>query len=139
LPVEYLKKEVIVAEKLELYRCNVCKMMIEVVLGGEGSLTCCNEPMVQLIANTVDASAEKHVPVVEIVGDEKIIRVGSTPHPMEEAHYIQFIEIISEAQNYVKRKYLHPHEKPEMELKCCCSDAFAAREHCNLHGLWANT
>lgn len=125
-------------EKLELYKCNVCGILVEVVFGGAGTLVCCNQDMELLKANTVDASVEKHVPVIEEHDEEKIIRVGSSPHPMEESHYIQFIEVISNDQNYVKRKYLHPGDEPAMKLKCACEHGFFARDLCNLHGLWSN-
>lgn len=124
--------------KLELYKCEVCGNLIEVVLPSYGTLVCCNEDMKLLVPNTVDASAEKHVPVIEVAGEEKTIRIGQTPHPMEETHYIQFIEAISTDNTYVKRKYLLPGDEPAMKLKCECKEGIKARELCNIHGLWAN-
>lgn len=123
--------------KLELYKCSICKQIVEVVLPGYGTLVCCDKDMDLMVANTVDASTEKHVPVIEVEGEEKTIRIGQTPHPMEDAHYIQFIEVISNDDRYVKRKYLFPHEEPMMKLKCKCEDGIKARELCNIHGLWS--
>ncbi len=124
--------------KLELYKCEVCGNLVEVVLASYGTLVCCSEDMKLLVPNTVDVAAEKHVPVIEINGEEKTIRVGQVPHPMEETHYIQFIEAISKDNTYVKRKYLLPGDEPSMQLRCDCKDGIKARELCNLHGLWAN-
>lgn len=126
-------------KKLELYKCDICKNIVEVVLEGEGTLVCCNESMTLMKANTTDASSEKHVPVIEEKGEEKTVRVGLTPHPMEDGHYIQFIEVISNDEKYIKRKYLHPHEEPMVRFKCECAEGFGARELCNLHGLWATS
>lgn len=123
-------------EKLELYKCNVCGNFVEVVLAGIGELVCCNEPMELQKANTKDAATEKHVPFFQKEDDELMIRVGSTPHPMEEEHYITFIEAISKDEKYVKRKYLHPGDAPELKLKCYDVHNLTAREFCNLHGLW---
>jgi superoxide reductase len=123
--------------KLELYKCNICGNLVEVVLSGVGTLVCCGEDMEKLAPKTFDEKAEKHVPVIEVKDEEVTIRVGQVPHPMEEAHYIQFIEAISEDNNYIKRKYLKPGDEPELKFKCNCSK-LSARELCNIHGLWAS-
>ena len=125
--------------KLELYKCNICNNMVEIVLNGYGKLVCCDQEMELLIPNIHDGAIEKHVPVVEDIEGGKVIKVGSAPHPMEPEHYIQFIEVISSDEKYVKREYLYPGEEPKMELKCNCAgkDIFA-RENCNIHGLWSN-
>ncbi len=125
-------------KKLELYKCKTCGNMVEVVLEGDGSLVCCGEDMQHLEAGTSDGATEKHVPAVEIMGTTKVVKVGAIPHPMEKEHYIEFIEVISNDERYVKRKYLHPDEEPEMILKCMAEDDFIAREHCNIHGLYSN-
>lgn len=125
-------------ENLDLYKCSLCGNLVEVVLTGSGTLICCGQEMELLKANTVDASAEKHVPVIEVDGEEKIIRVGQSPHPMEEKHYIQFIEVFSKDKKFIKRKYLCPGEEPMMKLKCGCKEPITAREMCNIHGLWSN-
>jgi superoxide reductase len=126
------------ANNLELYKCSVCGQIVEVVIAKQGILTCCNTKMELMNANTKEASAEKHIPVIEIKGEEKIVRVGAAPHPMEEAHYIQFIEVISKDKKNIKRKYLFPNEEAVMNLKCECSDDITIRELCNLHALWSN-
>ena len=124
--------------KLDIFKCNVCGNIVEVVLSGGGELVCCNQPMELVVPKTSVESGEKHVPVLEENADDKTVRVGSAPHPMEDGHYIQFIEVISKDQKWVKRKYLHPHEQPEMKFKCKCDKKFDAFAHCNLHGLWKN-
>jgi superoxide reductase len=84
-----------------------------------------------------DGMSEKHLPVVTIEGENKTIRVGSIPHPMEKNHYIVFIEAISPDKKYIKRKYLYPGDEPKLDLKSKCDyEKFTARELCNLHGLW---
>lgn len=124
--------------KLDIFKCNVCGNIVEVVLSGGGELVCCNQPMELVVPKTSVESCEKHIPVLEENRDDKTVRVGSMPHPMEDEHYIQFIEVISKDQKWVKRKYLHPHEQPEMKFKCKCDKKFDAFAHCNLHGLWEN-
>lgn len=117
----------------EIYKCNVCGNIVEVLHAGAGQPVCCGQPMQMLQENTVDASKEKHVPVVEKTSSGVKVKVGSVPHPMEEKHYIEFIEIISGGRVY--RKYLKPGDKPEAEFEVKSSDIIA-REYCNLHGLW---
>ncbi len=116
-----------------IYKCDVCGNMVEVVRAKDGELVCCGKPMVLLVANTVDASKEKHVPVIEKTATGVKIKVGSAPHPMEEKHYIEWIECI--ADGVVHRKYLKPGDAPEAEF-CVSAKQITAREHCNLHGLW---
>lgn len=124
-------------KKLEFYKCNICGNYVEVVLEGEGELVCCGQPMELQTPKTQDEEmrGEKHVPVVSKNGEELEVRVGSIPHPMEDEHYIQFIEVNSPDKRYVKRKYLYPHEEPVLKYKCHC-DKVEARELCNIHGLW---
>ncbi len=121
------------AERLEVYKCEVCGNIVEVFHGGAGELVCCNEPMKLLDENTVDAAREKHVPVVEKVEGGYKVTVGSTPHPMEEKHYIEWIELI--AGDAVYRKHLNPGEAPEASF-AIDADGVTAREYCNLHGHW---
>lgn len=123
------------AKRLEIYKCDLCGNVVEVLCEGGGTLVCCNEDMILLKENSEDATAEKHVPVITIDGEEKTIRVGSIPHPMEKEHYIEFIEAISSDGKYVKRKFLEPGEEPMLAYKCKC-DKLYARELCNIHGLW---
>jgi superoxide reductase len=121
------------AEKLEVYKCEVCGNIVEVLFGAKGELTCCGKPMVLLKENTVDAAKEKHVPVVEKTAQGFTVKVGEVGHPMEENHYIQWVEIIADGKAY--RQFLNPGEAPEATFTIA-SDQVTAREYCNLHGLW---
>ena len=121
------------AEKLEIYKCEVCGNIVEVLHGGKGELVCCGQPMKLYKENTVDAAKEKHVPVVEKTGDGYQVRVGSVAHPMEEKHYIEWIQIIADGEVY--RYFLKPGAAPEATFKIDANQV-TAREYCNLHGLW---
>jgi superoxide reductase len=98
-----------------------------------GTLSCCNEPMALLTENTVDAAQEKHVPVVERIDQGFLVKVGSVSHPMEDKHYIEWIELIADDRVY--RQYLKPGQAPEATFKIEASEV-VAKEYCNLHGLW---
>jgi len=117
----------------EVYKCEKCGNIVEVLHGGAGTLVCCGENMKHLVENTVDAAKEKHVPVVEQADGIVKVKVGSVTHPMEEKHYIEFIEVITTAGVY--RKSLKPGEAPEAEFKVQ-GNVLSVREYCNLHGLW---
>ncbi|MFH2064205.1 MAG: desulfoferrodoxin [Pseudomonadota bacterium] len=121
------------AERLEVYKCEVCGNIVEVLHGGEGELVCCGQPMKLMKENTVDAAKEKHVPVIEKVDGGFKVKVGSVAHPMEEKHYIEWIEIIADGKVY--RKFLKPGDKPEAVFKIDAAKV-TAREYCNLHGQW---
>jgi len=121
------------AERLEVYKCDVCGNIVEVLFGGKGQLVCCNQPMKLMKENTVDASLEKHVPVIEKSTNGMTVKVGSAAHPMEEKHYIQWIELIVDGKVY--RQFLSPGGKPEAFFPIT-GDRVTAREYCNLHGLW---
>lgn len=123
-------------KKLDIYKCEICGNLIEIILPGMGELVCCNQPMVLQVANTNDAANEKHVPFFTKKDDELEIRIGQVPHPMAEEHYITFIEAISKDERYVKRKYLYPGEEPGFTLKYYDVGKLTAREFCNIHGLW---
>ena len=120
-------------KKRQVYKCDACGNIVEVLHGGEGDLVCCGEEMKLLSENTVDAAKEKHVPVLENVGGGVKVKVGSNPHPMEEKHYIEWIEIIKGDES--SRRYLKPGESPEAVFQNADGDV-TAREYCNLHGLW---
>ena len=120
-------------EKREIYRCPICGNMVEVVGEGMGSMVCCGKPMTRLEGNAVDASLEKHVPVVERTEGKYKVSVGSTPHPMTDEHFIQWIELLTPTK--VLRHELCPGDKPEVTF-VTDDDAICAREYCNLHGLW---
>ncbi|VVB59689.1 Superoxide reductase [uncultured archaeon] len=117
----------------EIYKCNVCGNIVEVVHTGGGELVCCGQPMELLTEKLQDAGNEKHVPVIEKTQIGVKVKVGSIPHPMEEKHYIEWIEL--HADETVYRKYLRPVEKPEVEF-CVTAKKFSARDYCNIHGLW---
>ncbi len=121
------------AKQLEVYKCEVCGNIVEVLHGGTGSLVCCGKPMKQMVENTVDAAKEKHVPVLEKTADGFRVRVGSVPHPMEEKHFIEWVELLSDGRTC--RVWLAPGNAPEA-LFWVKADAVTAREYCNLHGLW---
>ncbi len=121
------------AEKLEVYKCEVCGNIVEMVHGGKGQLVCCGKPMELLKEGSVDAALEKHVPVVEKTAQGFKVKVGSVTHPMEEKHYIEWIELIADGKAY--RQFLEPGQAPEAEF-CVDAEKITAREYCNLHGLW---
>jgi superoxide reductase len=121
------------AERLQVYKCEVCGNIVEVLHGGQGELVCCGQPMKLYKENTVDAAKEKHVPVVEKVATGYKVKVGSVAHPMEEKHYIEWVELIVGDKAY--RQFLRPGEAPEALFAVDAPNA-TAREYCNLHGLW---
>jgi len=121
------------AEKLQIYKCNLCGNIVEVLHGGVGELVCCNEPMELLDEKTADAATEKHVPVIEKIDGGYKVKVGSVPHPMEEKHYIEWIELLADGKAY--RQFLEPGAAPEAIFKVE-GNSVSAREHCNVHGLW---
>ena len=113
------------AERLEVYKCDACGNIVEVLEGGGGELVCCGEPMKRMVENTVDAAKEKHVPVVEKTADGFKVKVGDVAHPMEEKHYIQWIEIIADGEAY--RQFLKPGGAPEANI------ATASMRSCHSH------
>jgi superoxide reductase len=120
-------------ERLQIYKCNICGNIVEVLHTGVGELVCCGEPMEKLNEKTADQGKEKHVPVIEKTPDGVKVKVGSVPHPMEEKHYIEWIEIIADGKAY--RAFLKPGDAPEATF-CIKAQKITAREHCNIHGLW---
>jgi superoxide reductase len=122
-----------VKEKNEIYKCPVCGNIVEVLHVGGGELVCCGRPMELQIANTIDASLEKHVPVIEKIEKGFLVKIGSVPHPMTEEHHIEWIEILIDGNVY--RKFLEPGMEPQAEF-CVSGEKVSAREYCNLHGLW---
>jgi superoxide reductase len=120
-------------KRLQIYKCEVCGNIVEVLHAGPGELVCCKQPMKLLEEGVVDAAKEKHVPVVKKTEEGVTVKVGSVAHPMEEKHYIEWIEIIADGMAY--RKFLKPGDAPEATF-CVKADQITARELCNLHGLW---
>ncbi|MBN1513536.1 MAG: desulfoferrodoxin [Phycisphaerae bacterium] len=119
--------------KLEIYKCEKCGNIVELVHGGDGELVCCGQPMKRYEANTVDAAKEKHVPVIEAVDGGYRVTVGSTLHPMTAEHYIEWIELVGDGKAY--RQFLEPGQEPKATFKINAKK-ITAREYCNLHGLW---
>ncbi|MCK5034249.1 MAG: desulfoferrodoxin [Candidatus Sabulitectum sp.] len=121
------------AERMQVYKCERCGNIVEVLHGGPGQLVCCNVDMDLMEEKTADSSTEKHVPVIEkIEGGYKVL-VGSVPHPMAEAHYIEWIELL--ADGVVYRKYLNPGDVAEA-IFAIDAENVSAREYCSVHGLW---
>jgi len=121
------------AKKLEIYKCMVCGNIVEVLHGGDGELVCCGQPMENLAEKTADQGKEKHVPVIEKIGGGYKVKVGSIAHPMEEKHYIEWIELLADGKAY--RQFLKPGAAPEAVFNVEAGSV-SAREHCNVHGLW---
>lgn len=121
------------AKKNEIYKCEKSGLMVEVLQDAEGTPMCCGEPMKLLRENTTDGAKEKHVPVVEKIEGGYRVTVGSVEHPMTDAHYIQWIELVTPTG--VLRHNLTPQDKPVAEFKTDATEV-VAREYCNLHGLW---
>lgn len=120
-------------DRLEVYKCNICGNMVEVLHVGGGDLVCCNQPMELLAEKSEDEGNEKHVPVVEKNNAGVSVKVGSIPHPMEDAHFIQWVQVIADSKVY--RKFLSLGDVPEAVFEINANDV-TAREYCNLHGLW---
>jgi superoxide reductase len=122
------------AKSLEVYKCPLCGNIVEVMHAADGTLVCCDMDMVLLTENTTDAATEKHVPVIALGADSVKVTVGSIAHPMEEAHYIEWIELVADGKVY--RQHLHPGEAPVATFNISASTV-TAREYCNLHGHWS--
>ncbi len=120
----------------QIYRCNVCGNIVEVLHTGVGELVCCGQPMELLQAKTEDEGLEKHVPVIEKTDKGFKVKVGSVPHPMEEKHYIEWVSV--EIAGRQGRKFFKPGEPPEAEFFYPINEIteVKAREYCNVHGLW---
>ena len=120
-------------QRLQVYKCAVCGNMVEMIHEGAGQLVCCGQPMELLAENSTDAATEKHVPVIEKAAGGFKVTVSSVSHPMEEKHYIEWIELIADGKAY--RQFLAPGQAPEA-LFPVEGNQITARAYCNLHGLW---
>jgi superoxide reductase len=127
------KRRFAMAQKLEIYKCELCGNMVEVIHGGKGQLVCCGEPMILLSENATDAATEKHVPVIEKIEGGYKVKVGSVAHPMEKKHYIEWIQLLTDGGAY--RQFLEPGQAPEAVFHIKAGGV-SAREYCNIHGLW---
>ncbi|MBF0259299.1 MAG: desulfoferrodoxin [Desulfamplus sp.] len=123
------------AKRNQVYKCDICGNVVEVLHGGDANLLCCGEEMKLFEEKTADQGKEKHVPVIEEMEDSIHVKVGSIPHPMEEEHFIEWIEIIDQDKSY--RHYLNPGELPETVFKYR-KNGVIAREYCSVHGLWTS-
>lgn len=121
------------AERYNVFKCEVCGNIVEVFHGGAGQLVCCGKPMALQSENTVDAAKEKHVPAVEKTANAVNVKVGSVTHPMDAKHYIEWIEVIDGATSHIR--YLNPGEAPEASFATTSANV-TVRAYCNLHGLW---
>jgi superoxide reductase len=119
----------------EVYKCNVCGNIVEVVHASDGTLVCCGQPMQRLQEKTTDAGNEKHVPIIEKTPMGILVRVGAVPHPMEDKHFIEWVELL--ADGLVYRRSLKPGMKPEFVFSVQ-PQTVSARAYCNIHGLWAS-
>jgi len=119
-------------EVLQILKCEICGNIVEMIHAGQGDPVCCGKTMKLFVENTVDAAKEKHVPVQEAVAGGLKVKVGAVPHPMEEKHYIEWVEILADGKAY--RQFLKPGEAPEAFFPV--QGEFTAREYCNIHGLW---
>ena len=117
----------------QIYKCSVCGNIVEVLHAGGGELVCCGQPMELFQEKNTDIGLEKHVPIIEMIDSGVKVKVGDTPHPMEEQHYIEWVEIIADGTSY--RKFLKPGNKPEIIFKVSPQQV-NAREYCSIHGLW---
>lgn len=124
------------AEQFEIYKCEVCGNIVEVLHGGAGELVCCGQPMKKFTANTTDGAKEKHVPVIEKTVEGYKVSVGSVHHPMIPEHYIEWIELLADGISY--KKFLKPGDVPEAFFAVSASNV-EGREYCNLHGLWKSS
>jgi len=123
-------------KRLEIYKCEICGNIVEVIHQGAGKLVCCGKPMVLMTENTMDASREKHVPVIERTSGGVKVAVGSIPHPMEKNHFIEWIQVIADCKAY--REFLKPGDVPEAMFRIE-ADSITARGYCDKHGLWKTT
>ena len=121
-------------KEIKYFKCPICGNVIEVVNGDVSRVRCCESELTELVANTVDAAVEKHVPVYEVEENEIVVKVGEVIHPMEEKHYITFITLVTE--DGVIRKDLKPGDEPVVRFPYIPGSTIY--EYCNLHGLWKN-
>ncbi len=127
-------------KKFEMYRCETCGNIVQVIIEGEGVLVCCDANMTLLAPHTLEDEMmnEKHVPVFSVTEENGTeIKVGSVEHPMLPEHYIMFIEAIAPDKSWFKLKYLKPGDKPMLAMKHKL-DNLSAKAYCNLHGLWTS-
>jgi len=126
------------ATKNEVYKCEICGNIVEVLHGGKGALVCCGSPMKLMTENTVDAAKEKHVPVATTDDMGTVIKVGDVAHPMTEEHHIEWIQLLCPTGKHNVKHFLKPGDAPETSFKLPNTKGWKVRSYCNLHGLWSN-
>jgi len=120
----------------EVYKCGVCGNVVSVIEVGGGTLVCCGQDMNLLEEKTIEQEGnEKHVPVIEVTDAGVRVTVGSVPHPMEEKHYIELIQLVKD-DKIVIGKRLKPGDEPVAEFCLANTEGLRARSLCNIHGLW---
>ncbi len=122
------------ATRNEIYLCEKCGNLVEVLDGGPGKMSCCDIEMALMEEKTSDKGLEKHVPVIEEKDGGALVKVGDVPHPMEDEHYIMMVEILDGDDSC--KKFLEPGQDPEAFFDCADAKKVSAREYCNIHGLW---
>ena len=120
-------------ERLQIYKCELCGSVVEVLHAGVGTLICCGQPMERFKENSVGAAREAHLPVVEKIAGGYKVTVGNAPHPMTKKHYIEWIELVTDDRTC--RQFLSPGGKGEATFMIH-SEHVTVREYCSLHGLW---
>lgn len=118
----------------QIYKCEVCGNMVNVIHSGTGTLVCCDKPMTLQVEHDQDQGFEKHLPSLSFEDSKLIVNIGDIPHPMEDAHYIEWIEYV--VNGVSSRKFLKPSEKPQAVFDFIESDSYIVRAYCNIHGLW---
>jgi len=121
-------------ERLQIYKCEICGNIVEVLHVGGGKLVCCGQEMILLPEQTEEQGKEKHVPVIEKIGEDTFVKVGAVPHPMLPEHYIEWADVIR--PDRVIRAFFKPGEEAKMKV-CHAENILKVREHCTVHGLWA--
>jgi superoxide reductase len=122
-------------ELKQIYKCNICGNIIEMIHSGVGELVCCGQSMELQREKNQDEGQEKHIPVIEKTENGVIVKIGNVPHPMTSEHYIEWIEIVTEHRTY--KKFLEPGTEPVAEF-FLEAEHLEARAYCNVHGLWKN-
>ena len=121
--------------KMKFYQCSICGQIVAIVKETGVPLICCGQEMEEMIPGSTDASMEKHVPVIEVIGDQVLVSVGSDPHPMLPSHYIEWVSLQTKLGN--QRKILKPGMEPKVCFSICEGDEVeAVYAYCNLHSLW---
>ncbi len=123
-------------DRLDVYRCEVCGNLVEVLHVGGGELMCCGKPMTRLTLRSTDIGQEKHLPVIEDSEDGITIRIGEIPHPMTEEHLIEWVEVIG-TDGSTRRIFLNSGDLPQVHISIKKEEVREVRVYCNLHGLWS--